>query len=175
MLTLCIQCPSCGLVLRHGERLLARVHGRRGATRCPGCRSRVCFDATEGTLRITFPDLESPLRSHPPVLAPETVAPPLVSEASSEVTRRSPEVRELEGSESIEAALEEAAFEHRWSRVVARRPSAMPPALPAEALAQGRIPWELQNESWEMQSEDFWQDDEPVISLLPVMRIRRNG
>lgn len=58
MINLTIQCPSCGRNLVHGDKLLGRLEGRRGTTRCPSCRDRIHFDATGPSLRISFPDLQ---------------------------------------------------------------------------------------------------------------------
>lgn len=57
MIALAIQCPSCGLKLRHSARLLSSIAGRRGTTRCPRCRDRIQFDLTSGALELSFPDL----------------------------------------------------------------------------------------------------------------------
>lgn len=57
MIALAIQCPSCGLKLRHAARLLASIEGRRGTTRCPRCRDRIQFDLTGDALELSFPDL----------------------------------------------------------------------------------------------------------------------
>ncbi len=57
LIALAIQCPSCGLKLRHAARLLASIEGRRGTTRCPRCRDRIQFDLTGDSLELSFPDL----------------------------------------------------------------------------------------------------------------------
>lgn len=81
MINLTIQCPSCGRNLVHGDKLLGRLEGRRGTTRCPCCRDRIHFDATGPALRITFPDLQGVLEDESlRLIARETVTPPEVSE-----------------------------------------------------------------------------------------------
>lgn len=82
MTPLTLQCPTCGLNLRHGRDLMARVAGRRGATRCPRCHDRVCFDATGEVLRVSFPDLygERDGRTSTTIYA-ETAPPPLAVES----------------------------------------------------------------------------------------------
>jgi hypothetical protein len=84
MLALTIQCPSCGLQLRHAEGLLARIEGRCGATRCPRCRDRIYFDASSGSLQISFPDLYlNPEAEFPALVRAETSPPPHVERAGT--------------------------------------------------------------------------------------------
>jgi len=79
MIALTIQCPSCGLQLRHAGELLARIEGRCGATRCPRCRDRIYFDASGESLLISFPDLYlEPENEFPALVRAETTPPPLV-------------------------------------------------------------------------------------------------
>lgn len=81
MIALTLQCPSCGRNLVHSEKLLRRLEGRRGTTRCPCCRERVHFDATGPALRVTFPDLHAHTGAESlRVIAKETVSPPEVVE-----------------------------------------------------------------------------------------------
>lgn len=87
MIALAIQCPSCGLQLRHGQELLARVQGRRGATRCPRCRDRVHFDATGSTLEVSFPDLYvGSLLDPSATIGDETNPPEVVSDRAVTIT-----------------------------------------------------------------------------------------
>lgn len=75
MIALAIQCPSCGLKLRHAARLLSSIAGRRGTTRCPRCRDRVQFDLTGDTLELSFPDLYAEAE-HPAARVARETAPP---------------------------------------------------------------------------------------------------
>lgn len=81
MISLTLQCPSCGRNLVHGAKLLSRLEGRRGTTRCPCCRDRVHFDATGPALRVTFPDLHTHSSAESlRLIAKETMSPPEVIE-----------------------------------------------------------------------------------------------
>jgi len=75
VIALAIQCPSCGLKLRHAAQLLSSIAGRRGTTRCPRCRDRIHIDLTGGALELSFPDLYAVPEQLAARIGQETVAP----------------------------------------------------------------------------------------------------
>ena len=133
MIALTIQCPSCGLQLRHAEELLARIEGRCGATRCPRCRDRIYFDASSGSLLFSFPDLYlDPEAEFPALVRAETTPPPHVK-----------------GSETHTAAMYSDAPdrplppEDRDSHIVVKASSTSTPEIPGEFLTYTPLPSDL--------------------------------
>lgn len=94
----------------HSEKLLSRLEGRRGTTRCPCCRDRIHFDATGAALRVTFPDLHAHTGAESlRLIAKETVSPPEI-------------------------------VEDRESHIVTKDGTIAPVAIPEEALQDAPLP-----------------------------------
>src|SRR5690606_10530847 len=107
---------------------------RCGATRCPRCRDRIYFDASSGSLLISFPDLYlDPEAEFPALVRAETAPPPHVGQAESDTAAHM----------DLDAPDRPLSPEDRDSHIVVRASSTSTPAIPGESLTYTPLPSDL--------------------------------